>query len=63
MRTDLEAGAYVAVRHLIDLGHRRIAVLVVPKGVSTSATGSPDTGAPLPTKASSPKSELVVFGG
>jgi LacI family transcriptional regulator len=37
VRGDSEAGAYLAVRHLIDLGHRRIAVLAGPEAVSTSA--------------------------
>ena len=37
VRTDSEGGAYLAVRHLIDLGHRRIAVLAGPESVSTSA--------------------------
>jgi LacI family transcriptional regulator len=37
IRADSEGGAYVAVRHLIDLGHRQIAVLAGPESVSTSA--------------------------
>ena len=37
VRADSEEGAYLAVRHLIDLGHRRIAVMVGPESVSTSA--------------------------
>jgi LacI family transcriptional regulator len=37
VRGDSEAGAYAVVRHLIDLGHRRIAVLTGPEKVSTSA--------------------------
>jgi LacI family transcriptional regulator len=37
VRGDSEAGAYSAVRHLIDLGHRRIAVLTGPSGVSSSS--------------------------
>ena len=36
VRADSEAGAYAAVRHLLDLGHRRIAVLTGPEVVSTS---------------------------
>ncbi|MGA3056927.1 MAG: LacI family DNA-binding transcriptional regulator [Candidatus Limnocylindrales bacterium] len=37
VRADSEGGAYAAVRHLIDLGHRQIAVLAGPESVSTSA--------------------------
>ncbi len=37
VRADSEGGAYDAVRHLIDLGHREIAILVGPESVSTSA--------------------------
>ncbi|MGD0248668.1 MAG: LacI family DNA-binding transcriptional regulator [Candidatus Limnocylindrales bacterium] len=36
VRADSKAGAYDAVRHLTDLGHRRIAILAGPAGVSTS---------------------------
>jgi LacI family transcriptional regulator len=36
VRGDSEGGAYLLVRHLLDLGHRRIAVLSGPKTVSTS---------------------------
>jgi LacI family transcriptional regulator len=36
VRADSQAGAYSAVHHLTDLGHRRIAVLAGPEGVSTS---------------------------
>jgi LacI family transcriptional regulator len=37
VRADSRGGAYAAVRHLLDLGHRRIAILTGPEGVSTSA--------------------------
>jgi LacI family transcriptional regulator len=37
VRGDSRAGAYDAVRHLTALGHRRIAILTGPEGVSTSA--------------------------
>jgi LacI family transcriptional regulator len=37
IRGDSEGGAYAAVRHMIDLGHRQIAVLTGPESVSTSA--------------------------
>jgi LacI family transcriptional regulator len=36
VRTDSEAGAYALTRHLIDLGHRRIAVLSGRREISTS---------------------------
>jgi LacI family transcriptional regulator len=37
VRSDSEAGAYQLIRHLIDLGHRRIAMLSGSRGISTSA--------------------------
>ncbi|GAB4423006.1 MAG: substrate-binding domain-containing protein [Chloroflexi bacterium OHK40] len=37
VRGDSEQGAYEVVRHLIGLGHRRIAVLIGPLSVSTAA--------------------------
>jgi LacI family transcriptional regulator len=37
VRADSEGGAYLAVRHLVELGHRRIAVLAGPESVSTAA--------------------------
>jgi LacI family transcriptional regulator len=37
VRCDAEGGAYQLVRHLLDLGHRRIAVLSGPQEVSTAA--------------------------
>ena len=37
VRADSEGGAYIAVRHLIELGHRQIAVLAGPEAVSTSS--------------------------
>ncbi len=36
VRTDSEAGAYALTRHLVELGHRRIAVLSGKREVSTS---------------------------
>ena len=36
VRCDSEAGAYALARHLVDLGHRRIAVLTGRRNVSTS---------------------------
>jgi LacI family transcriptional regulator len=37
VRADSEGGAYMAVHHLVELGHRHIAVLAGPESVSTSA--------------------------
>jgi len=37
VRGDSEGGAYELIRHLLSLGHRRIAVLSGPRDVSTSA--------------------------
>jgi LacI family transcriptional regulator len=36
VRCDSEGGAYAVVRHLVDLGHREIAVLSGPPGVSVT---------------------------
>jgi LacI family transcriptional regulator len=36
VRCDSEAGAYALTRHLVELGHRRIAVLTGRRGISTS---------------------------
>ena len=36
VRADSKAGAYAAVHHLTELGHKRIAILAGPAGVSTS---------------------------
>jgi LacI family transcriptional regulator len=36
VRAESKSGAYAAVSHLIGMGHRRIAVLAGPEGVSTS---------------------------
>lgn len=37
VRSDSEAGAYQLVRHLIELGHRRIAMLAGHRNISTAA--------------------------
>lgn len=37
VRCDSEAGAYALVRHLLELGHRRIAVLTGRRDISTAA--------------------------
>ena len=40
VRSDSEGGAYELTRHLLDLGHRRIAMLSGPQSVSTAADRS-----------------------
>jgi LacI family transcriptional regulator len=37
VRSDSEEGAYLLVRHLLELGHRRIALLTGRRNISTSA--------------------------
>ena len=63
VRCDSEAGAHALARHLIDLGHRRIAVLTGRRNVSTSVDrvagcrrGLEEAGLGLPD-------ELVHWGG
>ncbi|MEK6720106.1 MAG: LacI family DNA-binding transcriptional regulator [Chloroflexota bacterium] len=63
VRCDSEAGAYALTRHLISLGHRRIAVLTGRRTISTSVDrvagcrrALQDSGLVLP-------GELVRFGG
>ena len=63
VRCDSEAGAYALAKHLVDLGHRRIAVLTGRRNVSTSVDrvagcrrALEEVGAELPD-------ELVHWGG
>ncbi|HET7726551.1 MAG TPA: LacI family DNA-binding transcriptional regulator [Candidatus Limnocylindrales bacterium] len=63
VRGDSEGGAYGLVRHLVSLGHRRIAALAGPREVSTSIDrvegyqrALADVGVPLDP-------DLVRFGG
>jgi LacI family transcriptional regulator len=63
VRCDSEAGAYALAKHLVDLGHRRIAVLTGRRDVSTSVDrvagcrrAMEEVGADLPD-------ELVHWGG
>jgi len=63
VRTDSEAGAYVVVRHLLDLGHRRIAVLTGPERVSTSADRVAGYRRAMAEEGLRPDDGLVVFGG
>ena len=63
VRTDSEAGAHVAVRHLLDLGHRRIAVLTGPETVSTSVDRVAGYRRAMAEEGLDPDGELVIFGG
>ena len=63
VRTDSEAGAHSAVRYLLDLGHRRIAVLTGPETVSTSADRVAGYRRAMTEEGLKPEDELVVFGG
>lgn len=63
VRTDSEAGAHVAVRHLLDLGHRRIAVLTGPEAVSTAADRVAGYRRAMAEEGLEPDGELVIFGG
>ncbi len=63
VRCDSEAGAYALAKHLVDLGHRRIAVLTGRRNVSTSVDrvagclrALEEVGATLPD-------DLVHWGG
>ena len=63
VRCDSEAAAYALTRHLVDLGHRRVAVLTGPRSISTSVDrvagarrALDEAGLPLPD-------ELVQYGG
>ena len=63
VRTDSEAGAHVAVSHLLDLGHRRIAVLTGPETVSTSADRVAGYRRAMAEEGLDPNDEMVFFGG
>jgi LacI family transcriptional regulator len=62
IRTDSEAGAYSLVRHLLDLGHRRIAVLAGPQNVSTSADRVAGYHRAMDEQHLPPESQQVIFG-
>ena len=62
VRTDSEAGAYLAIRHLIDLGHRRIAVLTGPADVSTSMDRVAGYRRALAEESLEPDSRYILFG-
>jgi LacI family transcriptional regulator len=63
VRTDSEAGAHCVVRHLLDLGHRRIAVLTGPETVSTAADRVAGYRRAMAEEGLVPDDSLVLFGG
>jgi LacI family transcriptional regulator len=62
VRADSEAGAHAAVRHLIELGHRRIAVLTGPKAVSTAMDRVAGYRRALADESMGAESEQVIYG-
>ena len=62
VRGDSEAGGHLAVRHLLDLGHRRIAVLTGPETVSTAVDRVAGYRRALADEGLSFDDEIVVFG-
>ena len=62
VRCDSEEGAYQLVRHLVSLGHRRIAVLSGPQDVSTAADRVAGYGRALRDAGLEPREEWVRHG-
>jgi LacI family transcriptional regulator len=62
VRTDSEAGAHLVVRHLLDLGHKRIAILTGPEAVSTSADRVAGYRRAMAEEGLDLSVEIVVFG-
>jgi LacI family transcriptional regulator len=62
VRADSEAGAHLAVRHLIELGHSCIAVLTGPESVSTAADRVAGYRRALADEGIPVDDQLVVFG-
>jgi LacI family transcriptional regulator len=62
VRSDSEGGAYLAVRHLVELGHRRIAVLTGPESVSTSADRVAGYRRALAEAGIGPELQTIMFG-
>jgi LacI family transcriptional regulator len=62
VRTDSEGGAYLAVRHLLELGHRRIAVLAGPDSVSTSADRVDGYRRAMLEAGVDPETQQIIFG-
>lgn len=63
VRCDSEAGAYALARHLVELGHRRIAVLTGRRGISTSVDRVAGVRRALAEAGLSLDESLVRYGG
>ncbi len=62
VRADSEGGAYLAVRHLIELGHRRIAILAGPESLSTSVDRVDGYKRALAEASIGARSQQILFG-
>jgi LacI family transcriptional regulator len=62
VRTDSEAGAYLAVRHLIELGHRRIVVLTGRATVSSASDRAAGYRRALVEEGLAPNERDILFG-
>jgi LacI family transcriptional regulator len=63
VRSDSEGGAYQLVKHLLTLGHRRIAALAGPQDISTSSDRVAGYRRALAEAGLSPGAEMVIYGG
>jgi len=63
VRCDSEAGAHALARHLIELGHRRIAVLTGRRGISTSVDRVAGVRRALADAGLELEDSLVRYGG
>lgn len=63
VRCDSEAGAYILARHLIELGHRRIAMLTGRRGISTAVDRVAGYERALKEVGVEVDRELVLYGG
>lgn len=63
VRSDSEAGAHALVRHLVEFGHRRIAVLAGHKTVSTSVDRVAGFRRALAEAGIEPDPQLIRYGG
>jgi LacI family transcriptional regulator len=63
VRSDSEAGAYQLVRHLIELGHRRIAMLTGHRNISTAVDRAAGYRRALAEHGIQPDDRLVLYEG